>query len=106
MAGKKGMKWAARLTSPVALENLRLRIDAAKIVEHLRDHVLGQIPMQPQQVTAAVALLRKVLPDMTALEHSGEVGVVDVTEPKTVLAERLFRQADPGADNGSGPVSH
>ena len=106
MAGKKGMKWAPRLTSPVAIENLRLRIDAARIVEHLRDHVVGKIEMTATQVTAGVALLRKVMPDMTALEHTGEVAVVDVAEPKTALAERLFRQSELGSGQGSGQLPH
>ena len=106
MAGKKGMKWAPKIHSPFNIEQLRISIQAEKLIEALRKHTLGGKEMSPSQVTAGLGLIRKVLPDMTALEHSGEVAVVDVAEPKTALAERLFRQSELGSGQGSGQLPH
>ena len=68
MAGKKGAKWAPRLVSPTTLEQLRQACEADKIVEALKNHALGQLDMQASQVTAAIALLKKRLPDLTSVE--------------------------------------
>jgi hypothetical protein len=51
----------------------RQRIDAAKLLEKLKDHALGECEMSATQVQAARILLGKVIPDMKAIEHSGEV---------------------------------
>jgi hypothetical protein len=51
-------------------------------------------------------LLRKVLPDMTVTEHSGESSlVISIAEPKAVLAERLVKQADDRTSEGRSLVS-
>ena len=106
MAGKKGMKWSQGIRSPVTIDLLRQRIDAGKIVECLRAHALGQSEMGPTQVAAALGLLRKVLPDMTVTEHSGESSlVISIAEPKAVLAERLVKQADDRTSEGRSLVS-
>jgi predicted regulator of amino acid metabolism with ACT domain len=72
MAGVKGMH--ERLsTSPAYAEKVRARIRAGGIAKRLEGHVLGKIEMTASQVTAALGLLRKVVPDVAHIEHSGEI---------------------------------
>lgn len=73
MAGVKGMH--ARLsTSPSYAEKVRARIRAGGIVHRLEQHVLGKVEMTASQVTAALGLLRKCVPDLASVEHTGKGG--------------------------------
>ena len=54
-------------------DTVRQRIKAGFIIEKLQDHIMGQVNMTATQVTAALGLLKKALPDLQAVEHSGEV---------------------------------
>lgn len=56
-------------------ELVRERIRVSALVNRLTSHCLGQLkkPMDASQVTAALGLLRKAIPDLAAIEHSGEV---------------------------------
>jgi hypothetical protein len=49
-------------------EKTRRKIQSSMIVNRLIDHTNGQIKLEPAQVTAAIALMRKVLPDLAASE--------------------------------------
>ena len=61
------MKWTKH-ASPMAQEALRERIEAAKIVEALKNHVVGGMEMSSSQVAAGLGLLRKVVPDLSSIE--------------------------------------
>lgn len=54
-------------------EEHRVKIRNSNILNALIEHVEGIREMSATQVTAGVALLRKVLPDLSAVEHSGEI---------------------------------
>lgn len=71
MAGVKGMRNRAS-TSPVYANALRARIDAPRILKRLTDHIDGEIEMGTSQVTAAIALLRKTMPDLAQTTISGD----------------------------------
>lgn len=43
------------------------------IAKRLRDHALGQNDMTTTQIKAAEIILRKAMPDLKAVEHSGEI---------------------------------
>lgn len=43
---------------------LRLKINVLALIEALEQHVLGEKEMKPTQVSAALALLKKILPDL------------------------------------------
>jgi len=47
---------------------------AGVLLKRLIDHALGECEMTPQQVRSAEILLKKVLPDLKAIEHSGSDG--------------------------------
>lgn len=52
----------------------REKIRTTQLVNRLTDHALGEVDMQPSQVTAALGLLKKALPDLAAHQHTGEDG--------------------------------
>jgi hypothetical protein len=51
----------------------RERIRSGVILDRLQQHAIGQLEMTPTQIRAAEILLRKVIPDLQAVQHSGEV---------------------------------
>ena len=59
--------------SDAKLAILRERVQAGMLLTRLLDHALGNVEMTATQITAANILLKKVMPDLTAVEHSGEV---------------------------------
>jgi hypothetical protein len=71
MAGKPGMH--KKLLNPAAVEVIREKIEAEKLIKKLESHVLTGEEMTSSQVTAALGLLKKKVPDLSAVEHSGEV---------------------------------
>ncbi len=56
-------------------ERTRERMRTAALINRLQKFALGELksPMEPSQVTAALGLLKKTLPDLKAIEHLGEV---------------------------------
>lgn len=54
-------------------DDTRAKIRAGNIINRLTKLIEGEIEMAPHAVTAALGLLRKSLPDLTSVEHSGEV---------------------------------
>lgn len=53
-------------------EDTRAKIKAAQLINRLQAHVDANEPLlDATQVNAAKALLNKVLPDLKAVEHSG-----------------------------------
>ena len=61
--------------SDPAFEKTREKIRSTQLVNALMDHVLGKNgreDMKPTQITAALGLLKKVLPDMQAIGLTGD----------------------------------
>lgn len=52
----------------------RAKIQTSQLINRLTGHVLGKVEMVPSQVSAALGLLRKTLPDLSTTEHTGEGG--------------------------------
>lgn len=51
---------------------VKKKIQASQLINRLTEHALSDAPiMDASQVTAAVKLLGKVVPDLKAVEHSG-----------------------------------
>ena len=76
-------------------EIARDRIDAAKLLKKLDDHAdnAETTPMSSTQIKAAEILLRKVIPDLKAVELSGTLTTryeaLSDEELNGVIAERL-----------------
>lgn len=71
----------------------RVKIQNSNILNALVEHVEGKREMGASQVTAGIALLKKVLPDLSAVEVSG-----DKDNPLNVVTQIVLRAAD---DNGN-----
>ena len=69
MSGKKGMH--TRVLNPAAVERIRERIQADRIIKKLENHILDDSEMTSSQVSAALGLLKKRVPDLSAVELSG-----------------------------------
>lgn len=54
-------------------DETRAKIKAGNIINRLQKLIAGEIEMAPHAVTAALGLLRKSLPDLTSVEHSGDI---------------------------------
>jgi len=72
-------------------ENTRQRIQTTMIVKRLEKHVLAEPEiedgvvitkdlMTQSQVTAALGLIKKTLPDLSAVEHSGSIDTNNANE--------------------------
>lgn len=64
----------------------RVKIQNSNILNALIEHVEGRRDMSSSQVTAGVALLKKILPDLQNHEHTGSDGTPIVF--KTVYEDR------------------
>src|SRR5882724_10547741 len=73
MAGKKGMRAHLVNLGTHSIDKIRSKIKTGVILDRVQKHILGEIEMSPTQMTAAQTLLRKVIPDLSAVEHSGSV---------------------------------
>lgn len=58
----------------------RVKIKNANILNALIEHVLGKREMSATQVSAGIALMKKVLPDLQSVESKSEVTVRNVVE--------------------------
>jgi len=52
-------------------EETRARIQTSQLINRLEDHILNDLDLKPTQVTAALGLLKKTLPDLANVELSG-----------------------------------
>ena len=68
-------------------EDTRLRIKVGNIITRLQKHVDGEVDMSSTQLKAAEILLRKTLPDLTSVEHSGEVTTTYVMQMPSVAED-------------------
>lgn len=64
---------AARIR-PQHQDEVRAKIQASQLVNRLNNIAMGKVAADPVQVSAAKALLNKVLPDLKAMEMTGADG--------------------------------
>lgn len=62
---------AARL-NPRHQDMVRDKIQASQLINRLTEHALGQIDLEPTQVKAIEILLKKSIPDLSAVSISGQ----------------------------------
>jgi hypothetical protein len=65
---------AARLR-PQHQEDVRAKIKTSQLINRLQDHALGSVELTATQIKAIEVLIRKTLPDLSATELSGSIGV-------------------------------
>lgn len=54
-------------------QRTRDKIKTSQIINRLYDHILGENKMEATQVSAALGLLKKTLPDLQSIEMKAEV---------------------------------
>jgi hypothetical protein len=85
-------------------EEVRQKIQTSQLVNRLTAFVNGEIELSASQVTAALGLIRKTMPDMTAIAHSGSVGIEKPEDLNdSVLAHIALRGRDRAAEETSSP---
>jgi hypothetical protein len=67
-------------------QKTRAKIQASQIVNRLISFVKGEVSLDPAQVTAAVHLMKKVLPDVSFVEHAGEISHRVIRAPAVVTS--------------------
>lgn len=74
-------------------ELTKKKIQASQLINRLTDHALADVSiMDASQVNAAKILLNKIIPDLKAVEHSG-----DAEKPIThvhTIERRIVRPSD------------
>ena len=58
-------------------ERTRAKIQTSQIINRLNSYIKGDVSMEAAQVSAALGLLRKTLPDLTATTHDATQGMVE-----------------------------
>lgn len=53
-------------------ENTRKKIQASQLINRLANHALGEVELSNTQVRAIEILLKKTLPDLQSIEHTGD----------------------------------
>ncbi len=64
---------AARLRK-MHQDDVRLKIKTSQLVNRLEDHIFGRVDLSQSQVSAAMGLLKKTLPDLSSVEMTGKDG--------------------------------
>ena len=81
-------------------DDVREKIKTSQLINRLQNHALGLTEMTPGQITAALGLLRKVLPEL----QSAEMTVTTSTYADDILK---LQQADQGGVGlGIAPELH
>ena len=83
-------------------DQARQHIQPIVLIDRLVSHVLGDVDMTPSQVTAALGLIKKVLPDVTAMDISmlHETGPETLKRIERVVIDAVAMQAATGAIPG------
>lgn len=74
-------------------EEVRQKIKASQLINRLQDHIFSEVDMTKTQVSAALGLLKKVVPDLQAMQVSG-----DADNPLTVISRIERVVVDPKKD--------
>lgn len=88
---------AARLNARHS-EMVRDKIRASQLVNRLEDHVFGDAEMTASQVQAALGLLKKCVPDLSAQTIAGD----PEGEPLRQVTEIVNRIVDPRSSGAEG----
>lgn len=89
---------AARKDSRIKTKH-RQAIQTTMIIKRLTKHIDGKVDMSSTQVTAALGLLKKALPDLKAMEHSGEIGYRPADELSNDELERRIADLSEGIES-------
>lgn len=81
---------AATKRNSMLIEEAREKIKTTQLINRLQDHGLGKVEMSPTQVRAIEVLLKKRVPDLSAMTVQGDDDggpVKTVTEIKRTIVD-------------------
>ena len=84
---------------------VRERIRISMIVNRLHKHIAGELELSPTQIRAAEILLKKKLPDLSSVEHSGAVEhrhVEEMTDAELLTIAASGRAGTAAQEDGEG----
>lgn len=88
-------------------DETRAKIKTSQLINRLQDHVDGSVDLKPTQVTAALGLLKKTLPDQSQsdVNHTVKRDATDYTREELVAFLRDAQDGGGGAseEDGRGP---
>jgi hypothetical protein len=77
-------------------DDVKAKIQTSQLINRLTEHALSDAPiMDASQVNAAKALIAKTIPDLKAIEHSG-----DAENPLVHRIERRIIEPNAGPNTG------
>jgi hypothetical protein len=78
-------------------DETRAKIKSAQIINRLHGHVMGEVELSATQVSAALGLLRKTIPDLSQAEIKSETTVRYVARvpDKAATADKWQEQHEP-----------
>ena len=81
-------------------DETRAKIQTSQLINRLTDHVLGSVDMKPTQVTAALGLLKKTIPDLSQsdVNHTVKRDATDYSREELVA---FLRNATDGGSRTS-----
>lgn len=84
-------------------ENTKAKIRASQLVNRLQAYIFGDVKLEPSQVTAALGLLRKTIPDLSSVQSKVDLRRVD---PATIADAELAAviASDGSEDTATAPV--
>ncbi len=91
--GTKDVPWS---------DSTRNKIQTSMLVNRLTDHVLGKVDMKPSQVTAALGLIKKTLPDLSAVDMTA---TLDDKRTRTDYTRDELAEIIGHASDGGGGTS-
>lgn len=77
--------------APETIERIKGFIQASQIAKRLNDHVMSGVELNKSQVSAALGLLKKVLPDLASMQHSGDAANPIKLEAEIEIRPQLSR---------------
>jgi len=96
---------------PDFIEAMRERIKCASIIDKLQACIDGTAELSKEQVASARILLAKRIPDLKAIEHTGDIGkreltreemIERITQLHTGSAKPIERSTAPGTGAADG----
>jgi hypothetical protein len=84
--------------TPFLDDRVRQKIQCGMLISRLQKFVAGEIKMSPAQVTAALGLLRKRVPDLSQVEMSGETTMRHVIGEQPLTEQEFIEKH--GVDTG------
>lgn len=89
---------AARVNKIRHDEETRAKIQASQLINRLQDYALNGGELDPSRIKAIEILLKKTLPDLSSVEHSGDMTL----HHEDALAELDDEQGTEGSQEAQG----